>query len=401
MIPAFSRLGSCSRRSAGRSQYRAGLSAVSAVLALAGIGFSSANMANGQDNALRARLRDVGAPGVVMAWVDGAGNSHVEHAGISSLASRRPVDRHTVFHMASVTKPLVATAIMQLAEAGRLDLDASPSRYIPYLRIDDPRRGNVTIRQMLNHSSGLPDIEDYEWDKPQTDDGALERWVRGLSDIHLLSAPGSAFHYSNLAYDLLADVIAKASGMPFETYMRQRILAPLGMRHSSLLLADIDRRQLATPHMADASGTRISPVFPYNRVHAGSSTLYADAADMLRWARYWAKPDARLLSGRGIAMMLRPTIGIDRPDRKQWHPMMGTGWFLLTIEGRTIAYHMGQDDGFTTGLMVESATGRAVVAMSNIATDGTSERIFALCLHQMIAMQALSPRARSASAASH
>jgi CubicO group peptidase (beta-lactamase class C family) len=362
------------------------------VLALAGTGLSTESRAAGWNDAALPRLRDLGAPGVVLAWTDGLGTSHIRSTGVASLAGPMSVDRHTVFHMASVTKPLVATAIMQLAEDGRVDLEASPMRYIPYLRINDPRAGEITIRQMLNHSSGLPDIRDYQWDKPQTDDGALERWVRGLSDIQLVSTPGTAFHYSNLAYDLLADVIAKVSGMPFETYIQRRILAPLGMSHSSLLLGKVDRRQLAAPHILDEGRTKISPVFPYNRVHAGSSTLYSDAADMLRWARYWAKSDARLLSSRSIAAMLRPTIEIDRPDRKQWKPAMGLGWFLLTVEGHGIVYHMGQDVGFTTGLMAEPGTGRAVVVMSNIATDDTSERVFDLCLHQILAMRAGRPR---------
>jgi len=376
------------RRRTGTPSLRLGAGICLGVLALAGTGFPTESRAAGGHDAGLSRLRDLGAPGVVLAWTDGLGKSHIRSTGVSSLARPRSVDRHTVFHMASVTKPLVATAIMQLAEDGRVDLEASPMRYIPYLRIDDPRAGEITIRQMLTHSSGLPDIQDYQWDRPQTDDDALERWVRGLSDIQLVSTPGSAFHYSNLAYDLLGDVIAKASGMPFETYIQRRILAPLGMRHSSLLLGKVDRRQLAAPHILDEGRTKISPVFPYNRVHAGSSTLYSDAADMLRWARYWANPDARLLSSRSIAAMLRPTIEIDRPDRKQWKPAMGLGWFLLTVEGRGIVYHMGQDVGFTTGLMAEPGTGRTVVVMSNIATDDTSERVFDLCLHQMLAMRA-------------
>jgi hypothetical protein len=71
---------------------------------------------------------------------------------------------------------------------------------------------------------------------------------------------------------------------------------------------------------------------------------------------------------------------------------MGLGWFLLTVEGHGIVYHMGQDVGFTTGLMAEPGTGRAVVVMSNIATDDTSERVFDLCLHQILAMRAGRPR---------
>ncbi|WP_179188367.1 serine hydrolase [Sphingomonas sp. IBVSS2] len=352
-------------------------------------------------DAAAAYLHATGAPGVVIGWSAGDGHPQIATAGTASLATGVPVDRRTIFHMASVTKPLVAAAILQLAEQGRLDLDASPTRYLPYFRLADPRFAQVTIRQMLNHTSGLPDVEDYEWEHPQTSDAALERWVRGLAGLKLVSDPGAAVHYSNLAYDVLGDVIAKASGMPFESYVRRHLLAPLGMRHSSLLLAEVDRSHLAAPHMPEGGQVRVSAVFPYNRVHAGSSTLYADATDMLRWARYWAarpgRAKARLLSDAGIAAMLKPSAAVDRPDRAQWRPAIGLGWFLLRVEGRAIAFHMGQDVGFTTGMMVEPGTGRAVVAMSNIATEAAGERMFDLCLTMMTAMQAPPPATRSGS----
>ena len=120
---------------------------------------------------------------------------------------------------------------------------------------------------------------------------------------------------------------------------------------------------------------------------------------MLRWARYWAaapgRSGPRLLSDAGIAAMLRPSAAIDRPDRAQWRPVIGLGWLLLAVEGRTIAFHMGQDVGFTTGMMVEPGTGRAVVAMSNIATEAAGERMFDLCLTMLTAMRAPLPATRS------
>lgn len=332
---------------------------------------------------------------MIEAWVDGRGGEHIAASGVASLTTGKPVGQRTVFHMASVTKPFVAAAVLQLAERQRIDLDASPVRYLPYLRIDDPRARAITIRQMLSHTSGLPDIDDYEWGKGPADDGALERWARGLSGIRLVDRPGASFHYSNLAYDLLGDVIAKASGMPFETYMRRHVLMPLGMRHSSLLLANIDRRWLAAPHMPEKGGVIAYPVFPYNRIHAGSSTLYSDATDMLRWVLYWAGSDSRLLSAASRAAMLQPVALIDRPDRAQWRPAMGLGWFLLTLEGRRVVYHMGQDVGFTTGMMADPGTGRAVVIMSNIATEVESERLFGLCLRRMMALHAPPPVTRS------
>ena len=69
--------------------------------------------------------------------------------------------------MASITKPFVATAIMQLAELGRVDLDAPITKYVPYFHLKDPRYPSITVRLMLTHTSGMPDVEDYRWDKPE------------------------------------------------------------------------------------------------------------------------------------------------------------------------------------------------------------------------------------------
>jgi len=82
---------------------------------------------------------------------------------------------------------------------------------------------------MVTHTSGMPDVEDYEWDKPQYDDGALERYVRGLANQKLVFAPGERVQYSNMAFEILGDVVAKASGESFDDYVQRHILAPLQM----------------------------------------------------------------------------------------------------------------------------------------------------------------------------
>jgi CubicO group peptidase (beta-lactamase class C family) len=173
---------------------------------------------------------------------------------------------------------------LQLVERGKINLDARVIDYLPYFRIKDERFAKITVRQMLGHISGMPDVEDYGWDKPEYDDGALERYVRSLTDLSLIAAPGEKFQYSNMAFEILGDVIAKVSGESFESYMQRNILRPLGMKHSTLLLREANQKLLTTPHLPGESGAVVSKVFPYNRAHAPSSTLYSNIDDMNRWA---------------------------------------------------------------------------------------------------------------------
>src|SRR5438270_8663422 len=119
---------------------------------------------------------------------------------------------------------------------------------------------------MLSHTSGMPDTEEYGWDRPEYDDGALERYVRSLETLSLIAAPGERYAYSNITFEVLGDVIAKVSGMPFEEYVRREILAPLGMVRSTLLVREADSSLLASPHVPTGAGeVVVSEVFPYNR----------------------------------------------------------------------------------------------------------------------------------------
>ncbi|NQV87642.1 MAG: beta-lactamase family protein [Woeseiaceae bacterium] len=106
-------------------------------------------------------------------------------------------------------------------------------KHLPYFRLADERYRDITIRQMLNHTAGMPDVEDYGWDQPQFDDDAAERYVRSMSSEQLLWARGSNWQYSNMAFDALGNLIAKVSGVRFEEYIRIKILDPIGMIDSS------------------------------------------------------------------------------------------------------------------------------------------------------------------------
>ena len=120
---------------------------------------------------------------------------------------------------------------MQMVERGKLDLDAPLVQYLPYFQMDDERYRQITIRQALSHTSGMPDIDEIEYVElvthPEYDDGAAERFVRGLSDRKLIANPGERFSYSNIAYNVLGDLLAKVSAKSFESAMQEQILIPV------------------------------------------------------------------------------------------------------------------------------------------------------------------------------
>lgn len=302
-------------------------------------------------------------PGFAIAVVHNQKVVYAAGFGVRSLEKKSDkITPQSLFHMASITKPFVATSVMQLVEKGKIDPEAPVVKYLPYFRLNDERYATITVRQMLSHLSGMPDVHDYEWDKPQYDDGALERYVRSLSNQSLIAAPGAGFRYSNMAYEVLGDLIAKVSGMTFEDYVRKHILEPLGMKSSTLLVKQAAPSLLTSPHVIDKSyETVVSAVFPYNRMHSPSSTLYSNVLDMSRWAM------ANLNRGEfdGKRILKDSTYDIMwKPAGDQWQ-QIGISWFLGKYrEHRTIS-HSGGDTGFVSNLVMIPDQSIAVVMMSN------------------------------------
>ena len=288
--------------------------------------------------------------------------------GVRSLNNKNDkVTPLSLFHMASITKPFVATSVMQLVEKGKVDLDRPVVKYLPYFRLNDERYAIITVRQMLSHISGMPDVRDYEWNKPQYDDGALERYVRSLSNQSLIAAPGEKFRYSNMAYEVLGDLIAKVSGMTFEDYVKTNILEPLGMKSSTLLVKQTNPSLLTTPHiMNDSYETAVSEVFPYNRMHSPSSTLYSNVLDMSRWAM--ANMKRGELDGKRILKDSTYDI-MWKPAGDQWQ-QIGISWFLGKYREHRTVSHSGGDTGFVSNLVMIPEQSIAVVMMSNFDRAG-------------------------------
>jgi len=282
--------------------------------------------------------------------------------GTRNLATGEPLSTDSLFHMASVSKPFVATAIVQLVESGEIDLDAPVTQYLPYFQLADERYKEITIRQMLQHTSGMPDVEDYEWDRPQLDEGAAERYVRSLSGEALIGPPGAQWRYSNMAFDTLGDVIAKVSGQSFEEYEKTHILDPLGMKESTFSYPDTRAELRTTGHVWDLS-PKVSAVYPYNRRHAPSSTLNSSVVEMTRWA--WANLNhgeldgARILEKKSYEMMWGPSAKVSETVD------VGLSWFLEERDGTRVVSHSGGDTGYSSYCALLLDEDVAVILASN------------------------------------
>lgn len=284
--------------------------------------------------------------------------------GVRSIATREPVTAQSLFHLASVSKPFVATAVMQLVEQGKVELEAPVVSYLPYFTMRDERHRAMTVQQMLSHVAGMPDELDYHWDQPEDDDGALERYVRSLASASLLFAPGKRFAYSNIAYEVLGDLIAKVSGQPFETYMRVHLLHPLGMSTSTFLKQDVPAELATAPHVR-VPRLMLSPIYPYHRAHAPSSTLHSSALEMCLWARANLQRGSldgkHILSAGSYDLLWHPyaRVGDDDPPED-----IGLSWFLGAYRGQRRISHGGSDTGFQSsfGLLPDSGLGVVVLA---------------------------------------
>ena len=226
-------------------------------------------------------------------------------------------------------------------------------------------------------------MADWENFMPQYDGGALERWVRNdLAEKGLLFAPGEGWEYSDLAYSLLGAVVEAASGQPYEAYMTEHFLAPLGMDKSTFLLEAVDKTLLASPHVPDATGAiAVTKAQPYHRPFAAANNLFANVADMAKLAQFSLNRGelngVRLLPESAFDRMWTATTPTPFADFAfgRIHPSMlmlewGNGWFLGEIAGHPAPNTGGGEHGYLAQMFLVPDANLGVVAVGNrLATD--------------------------------
>ncbi|UHQ24606.1 beta-lactamase family protein [Lysobacter sp. 5GHs7-4] len=265
--------------------------------------------------------------GTVLVTRDGR-NAYAGSFGDANRVFGVPNTPQTRYKIASITKTFTAVLILQLRDEGRLDLERRIGDYLPDYAGEGARR--VSVHQLLNHSSGLANLDTVKdaqtairdglpvYQLPHTSDALLARYCAG----RLSAEPGRAFDYNNCDYIVLGKIVERVTGQDYEQALRERILRPLGLADTGLLRQDRIVERLADTYFArDGSGamTPDLPAYPENWYAAGA--MYSSAQDLARFAE--ALYGGRLLSADSLARMLRP--GLDDYGYGLWSYTMKFG----------------------------------------------------------------------------
>jgi CubicO group peptidase (beta-lactamase class C family) len=316
------------------------------------------------DAYIQSRMQTASIPGLALGVIYGDQIAYLKGYGIAG-PDGRPVTPQTPFILGSTSKSFTALAVMQLVEAGKIDLDTPVTTYLPWFRTNDAAASaQITVRNLLHQNSGLPVYAGRQGiaDNDQSST-ALENGIRDLSGVQLSQPAGQGYEYSNDNYNTLGLIIQAVSGNSYEEYVRSAIFAPLDMSHSAAALSDPAAIDIATgyhywffwPVVFDA---------PYPRRMTPSGFLISSAEDMTHYLAAQLNEGAygnnQLLSPQGIATLHTPGARIGPLSS------YGMGWVIEGQPGSTRIWHNGDVRNFHSNLLLLPDQHIGIVVLVNV-----------------------------------
>jgi CubicO group peptidase (beta-lactamase class C family) len=283
--------------------------------------------------------------------------------GVTNVNHPLPVTDETLFQIGSITKTYTATAIMQLVEMGKLDLEATVRTYLPDFKVaDEAAASQATLRHLLTHTGGW--VGDFFHDTGPGD-GALARYVADMAGLEQLAPPGTVWSYSNSGYKLAGHIIEKVTGQSFEAALQALVLTPLGLGNSFLDPGQVMPHRFAVGHRVTAEGTRVAHPWPLPRNAYPDGGIICHVKDLLGYARFHlgegrTPDDTRLLKSESMALMHSPQVAI-------WgeKEAMGLAWFIEAVNGTPQLWSSGVTNGQNALLLLVPGQNFAVAILTN------------------------------------
>jgi CubicO group peptidase (beta-lactamase class C family) len=326
----------------------------------------------------------------VLIRIDGR-NAYTRTEGVRDLHSKAGIDARTNFRLASFTKQFTAMAIMLLVHDGKLRYNETLTEIFP----DFPAYGKaITVRNLLNHTSGLPDYEDL-MDAVEKTKGQVwspEKQIQDAEVLELLKkekagefAPGTSWSYSNSGYVVLGLIVAKVSGQPYGKFLHERIFAPLKMNRT--IVYQKGKNEVTNRAFGHSKEGDVLKETDQSSTSAtlGDGGIYSNLEDLTKWDD--ALRNHALLSAEEFQPALIPVKLNDgsqphwpiEPNDDNLHPgkpvSYGFGWFLDPYEGHQRIWHTGSTMGFRTVIdRFTEGDGLTVIILSN-RTDLDPEKL--------------------------
>jgi CubicO group peptidase (beta-lactamase class C family) len=304
-------------------------------------------------------LRAQSAPGVAVGVVLDGALAWSFCDGFADVEAATVPEEDTPFRVASVTKTFTATAIGQLHDAGALSFDDPVVDHLPELKSAIDPFGPVddlTLRSLLTHRSGLtaePPLQDWRGRRFPP----IEETLAAADRIEVVVPPGAVEKYSNLGFQLLGEVVARASGRPFQEFVQERILSPLGMDRSGFgtpsdAATGYDRRPFA-----DAPGVSVGRTKPTD----AEGGLWSTAADLARWLSFQIVGSPSVLRAETLMELHRPASVLG----PAWTSGQGLAWHHDRRGERVYVGHAGGTPGFSARVAFSPADRVGVAVLAN------------------------------------
>lgn len=314
------------------------------------------------DRFITTQMKTHHLPGLALAITQNDQVLYVQ--GYGTANNDQPVTPQTQFLIASVSKSFTAIAVMQLVEAGQINLDSPVQTYLPEFTLTDPvMAAKITIRHLLNQVSGLSDIDFPELQLSQAK--TIHSRVNSLSRARPIAFPGTEFHYFNPNYEVLARVVEVVSQQPFSAYLKTHIFTPLQMPQTFNATTSTDALQGAT-NVAQGYMMAFNLPFSYPEISgylSGSSGIVSTAKDMAHYLILQTNngqfKETKLLSETSVALMHAPLKAVDS--------YYGMGWFNRTENGKLVLEHNGILSTFYTDIVLLPEEKYGIALLYNIS----------------------------------
>lgn len=332
------------------------------------------------DTFVNRQMKAAQSPGLALAVTDRGGLLHLATYGFSDLAAQRPVTPETLFEIGSISKSCTAIALLQMVEAGKVDLHVPVSQYLPWFHVPSGY-GAITLHHLLSHTGGIISGTDF------SGEAQYEAWA--LRESEAASPPGSFYHYSNVGYKVLGLVLEAFYGQAYPDIIRKQILEPLGMEVTEPAITHGTRQRLAVgyEHLYDDRPSHSSqPLVPATWLETATAdgSIATTAADLAAYLRMLINegqgPQERIVSPESFRLMTQPVI--EPPEGDVDHgTFYGYGLNICDLDGgHVLISHGGGMVGYCAHILADPEDGLGVAVLINGPGEPGKIAGFALAL---------------------